>query len=107
MKAIGAAALVAVLGLSDLAPIQCGSSSPVAREETAGDALYALANDFKAKGERDAARGTLRYLVEKYPASRFAPAAKEELDGASSPPSTRPASTGATAPGPDAGSASR
>lgn len=82
IRAVFAGALVAALG----APLQCGGGSSEAprREDTAGDALYALAQDFRAKGDEPAARQTLRYLVEHYPSSRHAPAAREELDGAPS-----------------------
>jgi TolA-binding protein len=69
--------LVAVLG----APLQCGSGSEsgLPHEDSAGDALYALAQDFRAKGNEDAAKSTLRYLVEHYPSNRHAPEARAEL----------------------------
>ena len=63
-------------------------------EDTAGDALWALSQDFRAKGNEQAARDTLRYLVEHYPSNRHVPAAKTELEGAapaaSAPPSSAP-----------------
>lgn len=76
---LAAGLLVASLG----APFQCGSGASNAppREDTAGDALYALAQEFRAKGNEEAARDTLRYLVENYPSNRHAPAAREELGG--------------------------
>lgn len=55
------------------------------REDSAGDALYGLAEDFKAKGNEEAARATLRYLVEHYPSNRHVPAAREELGGTTAP----------------------
>jgi TolA-binding protein len=78
---LGAGALVASLGN---APMQCGhgSSSGSAHEEDPGDALYALSQDFHTKGNEEAARQTLRFLVEKYPSNRHAPAARVELDAA-------------------------
>jgi TolA-binding protein len=67
-----------------LAPLQCGSGSDGApHEDSGGDALYALAQDFRAKGNEEAARSTLRYLVEHYPSNRHAPAARAELGEAS------------------------
>lgn len=74
-------ALVASLGT---APMQCGhnSSDRGVHEDSPGDALYALSQDFHAKGNDDAARQTLRALVEKYPSNRHAPAARAELEGA-------------------------
>jgi hypothetical protein len=64
------------------APLQCGhgSSDPNLRhEDDAGDALWSLALDFRAKGNEDAARKTLEFLIAKYPSNRHVPAAKEEL----------------------------
>jgi hypothetical protein len=77
--ALGAGALLASLGH---APMQCGhgSSGGGAHEDAPGDALYALAQDFHAKGNDEASRQTLRYLVEKYPSNRHAPAARAELE---------------------------
>jgi outer membrane protein assembly factor BamD (BamD/ComL family) len=79
--ALGASALLASLGN---APMQCGhgSGSGSAREDEPGDALYALSQDFHAKGNDEAAKQTLRFLLEKYPSNRHAPAARAELEGA-------------------------
>ncbi|GAC1524806.1 MAG: hypothetical protein NVS3B10_24000 [Polyangiales bacterium] len=76
-----AGALVASLGT---APLQCGhgSDSKLRTEDDAGDALYALAQDFHAKGDEPASKQTLRYLVEHYPSNRHVPAARAELGGA-------------------------
>jgi hypothetical protein len=65
------------------APMQCKHErDPNLRlEDTAGDALWELAADFKKKGNEAAAKDTLRYLVERYPSSRYAPAARAELGG--------------------------
>ena len=77
---LGASALVASLGN---APMQCGhgSSSGSAREDDPGDALYALSQDFHVRGNDEASRQTLRFLIDKYPSNRHAPAARAELDG--------------------------
>lgn len=80
-SALAIGVLAATLGN---APLQCGSgnSDPAMRtEDSAGDALWALAMDFRAKGNEDAAKQTLRYLVEHYPSNRHVPAAKIELEG--------------------------
>jgi TolA-binding protein len=81
--AIAASSLVAALGT---APMQCrhAASEDAAHEESPGDALYALCEDFRAKGNETAAKETLRVLVEKYPSNRHAPAARAELAGATS-----------------------
>ncbi|MEZ4405742.1 MAG: hypothetical protein R3A52_04485 [Polyangiales bacterium] len=59
-----------------LAPLQCPSRRPpdLAREETPGEALWALER-FAAAGDVASQRETLRFLVERYPSSRFAPRA--------------------------------
>jgi len=63
-----------------IAPFQCGGGDAPRREETAGDALFALSEDFESKGDHGAAQRTLRYLVDRYPSSRHADAAKRKLD---------------------------
>ncbi|MBX3189924.1 MAG: hypothetical protein KF819_23055 [Labilithrix sp.] len=80
IRYLTAGALVAALGG---APLQCkrDPDPSLRREDTAGDALYALAQDFRAKGNEPAAQQTLRFLVERYPSNRHVPAAKAELDG--------------------------
>jgi hypothetical protein len=68
-------------GMLGNAPMQCSRSPDpdMRREDTAGDALWDLAEDFKAKGNDEARKQTLRFLVEKYPSNRHVPAAREEL----------------------------
>lgn len=62
------------------APYQCGKSPErSAREETPGEALYGLAQKMKADGDDQAYRTTLRYIVERYPSSRYAAAARIDL----------------------------
>src|SRR6476469_5811739 len=83
IRLIGTGLLIASLG----APLQCGSGSDpaIGREDSAGDALYNLAQDFRAKGNEQAAKDTLRYLVEHYPSNRHVPAAREEHGEAGAP----------------------
>lgn len=73
-------ALVASLGT---APIQCSRQpDPALRtEDSAGDALWDLAQDFQKKNDPAAARATLSFLVERYPSNRHAAAAREMLAG--------------------------
>jgi hypothetical protein len=63
------------------APMQCTHEpDPSLRiEDTAGDGLWGLAQDFRARHEDAAARETLRYLAERYPSSRHAAEARAEL----------------------------
>jgi len=72
--------LAALAGLGH-APLQCSRSPDpeLRREDTAGDALWDLAEDFRAKGNAAAAHETLRFLVERYPSNRHVPAARAAL----------------------------
>jgi len=74
---------VAALGA---APLQCskGPDDPeLRRYETPPEALYDLAERFEKQGNGAARRTTLEYIVERYPNSRFARMAKEDLEDAS------------------------
>jgi hypothetical protein len=84
IRLLTAGALLAALGN---APLQCGRDpDPALRgEDSAGDALYALADEFRAKGDEPARSRTLRYLVEHYPSNRHVPAARTELASAGEP----------------------
>lgn len=64
------------------APFQCASEIDPQRrrEEEPAEALYGLAEQFKARGERAAQVTTLRYIVKRYPSSRFAEMARLDLD---------------------------
>ncbi len=72
------------------APFQCsGETDPSQRmEETPGQALYELAEEFRSQGKHDAWRTTLTRLIQRYPASRFAKMAERDLAAvvASAPP---------------------
>jgi hypothetical protein len=61
-----------------LAPFQCASQPPPdrQREDTPGDAIYALAQDFGEHGDEGAERRTMQYLLERYPDSRHCEAAR-------------------------------
>lgn len=70
------------------APMQCGSRiRPENRmEEEPAEALYQLAERFAAEGKREARVETLRFIVERYPSSRFAERAKQDLEEGGSAP---------------------
>ncbi|MBW2457624.1 MAG: hypothetical protein JRI68_24175 [Deltaproteobacteria bacterium] len=67
------------------APYQCsGDPEPaMAVDETPGEALYGLAEQFREAGNVTAWRRTLRYLIDRYPSSRFAKTAQQDLAGGS------------------------
>jgi hypothetical protein len=75
-----ARSLVVVLAVAT-APLQCGKSydPDLRKDDTPGDALWQLAQRFHDENDEAAARRTLQYLVERYPSSRWAPAAREQL----------------------------
>jgi outer membrane protein assembly factor BamD (BamD/ComL family) len=64
-----------------LAPLQCPHQNDAAHcwDDAPGDGLWDLAQKFRADHDDAAARRTLEFLVERYPSSRYAPAAREEL----------------------------
>jgi len=75
-----------------LAPVQCPSRPPpdLAREETPGEALWALSERFEAQGNPTARRDTLCFLTTRYPSSRFAPRARQALEASPGPACTAP-----------------
>jgi len=76
-----ARALLFAGALAGYAPYQCGKAPDRSlREETPGEALYGLAQKLKADGDEQAYLTTLRYIVTRYPSSRFAAAARSDLD---------------------------
>lgn len=84
-----AAALGSILfaASASLAPFQCASEVDPnkRREEEPGEALYELAEQFKAKGDPKARAEALRYILKKYPTSRFAERARLDLNEAGEP----------------------
>jgi hypothetical protein len=80
-------ALAGLLCLAALAPLQC-PSTPLperAREESPAEALWHLADRFAAAGDGRGRRATLTFLVERYPASRYAERARLALGDAGEP----------------------
>ena len=75
--------LLACLAALGQAPLQCGSEPDhsLRQHETPDEALYGLAEKFKAQGNEAAWRDTLEYLVERYPNSRYATRARLDLKG--------------------------
>jgi hypothetical protein len=77
-----AATLVAAVSSGVTAPFQCaGDPDPdQAHEEEPAEALYGLAHQFQQRGDKPAHLETLRYIVARYPKSRFAVMARDDLD---------------------------
>ena len=73
-------ALAAAVFLAS-APLQCGHTpeAELQQDETPGDALWKLAQQFHDRHDAEAERTTLRYLVERYPASRWVGQARDAL----------------------------
>jgi hypothetical protein len=80
--------LPSVLALA-LAPVQCSKKydESLRREDSAGDGLWSLAEDFHAKGDDKSYEATLRFLLKRYPSSRRAPKAREALAALGAPAS--------------------
>lgn len=71
------------------APIQCAHRTPPDQraEDDPAEVLYSLAEKFRAQGNPAARAETLRFLVARYPVSRFAEAARLDLaEPARTPP---------------------
>ena len=68
---------------SSVAPLQCARKpgAELRTEDDAAEVLYTLAERFKAQGNAPARAETLRFLVSRYPESRFAQAARLDLEG--------------------------
>jgi outer membrane protein assembly factor BamD (BamD/ComL family) len=83
MRALVALSLLVALAR---APMQCASRRPaeLEREESPGEALWLLSERFAAQGNTAAREATLRFLVERYPSSRFAVQAREALQSSGS-----------------------
>jgi hypothetical protein len=69
------------------APFQCARRAPPEQrlEDDPAEVLYSLAEKFKAEGNAGARTETLRFLVQRYPQSRFAEAARLDLDQTGAP----------------------
>lgn len=78
---------VVVLAAVAQAPFQCaGEVDPDRRiEEDPSEVLYTLAGRFKSGGDQRAYAGTLKFLIERYPSSRFSRMAREDLDALGAP----------------------
>lgn len=81
-------ASLASLGSNAIAPIQCGHETDPAlrQDESPGDALWDLAQRFRDAHDEEASNRTLEYLVQRYPASRWAAAARARVGDAGSAP---------------------
>lgn len=81
-RLLACALLSAALSASLTAPMQCASKvKPEQRmEEEPAEALYNLADRFRKQGNQPAQVETLRAIVERYPSSRFAEAARIDLE---------------------------
>jgi outer membrane protein assembly factor BamD (BamD/ComL family) len=72
---------VALAAAGSTAPLQCGHTpeAELREDETPGDALWAMAQKFRDSHDVAAEKATLKYLVERYPASRWVSPARDEL----------------------------
>ncbi len=96
MMRTAAASVLMFVSTFGNAPLQCSRSPDpdLRREDTAGDALWDLAEDFEKRGNHAAARETRQFLVNRYPSNRHAPAAREMLGDSPPPPLDREGARG-------------
>ena len=98
MRRWAAASLVlaGVLALGS-APMQCPSDDrePLPTAPEAPEECYMLAQRLLAQGDADGWRVSLQYVVERFPDSRWAARAQDDLDHGPLPPSA----AGSTPPG--------
>lgn len=75
---------VVLLAAFAFAPFQCQSERDpeFAIDETPGDALWALAEEQRLKGDTAGRLETLEFLVRKYPNTRYAEMARTDLAAA-------------------------
>jgi hypothetical protein len=73
---------IALLGSVASAPAQCGRDPDpeTATEEGPGEALFGLAEQFREQGNVESRKSTLLYIVKRYPSSRFAARAVQDLE---------------------------
>jgi hypothetical protein len=73
-----------LVGALATAPYQCGRGPgpDAAIDESPGVALYSLAGEFKTKGDDKSWRSTLEFLVKRYPGTREAKMASDDLASA-------------------------
>jgi hypothetical protein len=66
-----------------IAPLQCPHENDAAHcwDDAPGDGLWDLAQKFREAHDEAGARRTLQFLLDRYPSSRYAPAAREQLAG--------------------------
>lgn len=80
----GVLLLGAALVLGGAAPVQCGEPEPVhyARRDEPAEVVWRLGLRLRERGHAAAALDTFRFLVERYPSSRWAARARAELESA-------------------------
>jgi outer membrane protein assembly factor BamD (BamD/ComL family) len=81
MAILRASSAALFLALS-FAPYQCAREPDPNRrmEDDPAESVYNLAGRFKTEGKADARATTLKYVVERYPSSRFAKQARADLE---------------------------
>jgi TolA-binding protein len=70
-----------LLAATATAPFQCAKTNDpnLRAEEDPSQVLYELADAFHKKGDEPARAATLRFLIVKYPSSRYAGMARQDL----------------------------
>jgi hypothetical protein len=81
LPSVRAVVLFTLASLVHGAPLQCRGEPDheLRRNETPDEALYVLAESFRAQKDEAAWRATLEHLIERYPNGRFAARARQDL----------------------------
>ena len=92
-------AVTAVL-LLGAAPVQCGEPEPIryARRDDPAETVWRLGVRLRERGHTAAALETWRFLIERYPSTRWAERARAELESADA--DAAPPTPAAAAPAP-------
>ncbi|MDI1430531.1 MULTISPECIES: tetratricopeptide repeat protein [Polyangium] len=87
LSLLRAPAAALVLGALATAPFQCARDPDPEKafEEPPEAALYQLAEQFRERGDKEARITTLRFLATRYPSTRLAERARQELAELGSP----------------------
>jgi hypothetical protein len=92
--------VVLLLAGVSLAPMQCSHEPDATHcwDDAPGDGLWELAGKFKDEHDEPATRQTLQAIVDRYPSSRWAPAAREQLAAYGAPVASPPRDLADAAP---------
>ncbi len=77
----GAILVALAFALLGAAPVQCGRTEPIhyAHRDDPAETVYQLGVRLRSRGHEEAAHETWQFLIERYPSSRWAERARDDL----------------------------